>query len=94
MARKQRAIRSIPPISSTGTATATSRGTNKLNELRPLLQSGNWEVLSLNDFPEIGDIWEDGSSLEENALIKAREVQAITGYPALADDTGLEVEEL
>ncbi|MGH8927180.1 MAG: RdgB/HAM1 family non-canonical purine NTP pyrophosphatase [Acidimicrobiia bacterium] len=37
------------------------------------------------------DIPETGTTLEENALLKARTVAAVTGLPALADDTGLEV---
>ena len=41
---------------------------------------------------EIEEIIEDGDTLKENALIKAKEVHRITGLPALADDTGLEVD--
>ncbi len=52
------------------------------------------QLLTLNDFPEIGDIEENGKTLEQNALRKAREVFNITGIPALADDTGLEVDAL
>ena len=37
------------------------------------------------------DVEETGSTLEENALLKARTVCEVTGLPALADDTGLEV---
>lgn len=51
-------------------------------------------LLSLDDFPEVGDIPETGKTLEENALIKAREVNKITQLPALSDDTGLEVDAL
>jgi XTP/dITP diphosphohydrolase len=40
------------------------------------------------------DIPETGESLAENALLKARAVHAATGLPALADDTGLEVDAL
>ena len=50
------------------------------------------KILSLDNFPEIGEIEESGSTLLENSLIKSREVQRITGIPAIADDTGLEVE--
>jgi len=52
------------------------------------------KLLTLNDFPDIGEIVEDGKTLEENALIKAREVFKITGIPTLSDDTGLEVDAL
>ena len=42
----------------------------------------------------IGEIIEDGETLQENAFIKAREVFKKTGLPSLADDTGLEVDAL
>lgn len=51
-------------------------------------------LLTLNDFPEVGEIIEDGRTLEQNALIKAREVFNLTGIPSLSDDTGLEVDAL
>jgi XTP/dITP diphosphohydrolase len=51
-------------------------------------------ILFLDNFPEIGEIEETGSTLLENSLIKARTVSAITGTPAIADDTGLEVDAL
>lgn len=40
---------------------------------------------------DLGEVVEDGTTLEENALIKARAVSAHTGMAAVADDTGLEV---
>ena len=43
---------------------------------------------------ELGDVAEDGETLEANALIKARFVCAAAGEPAIADDTGLEVDAL
>jgi XTP/dITP diphosphohydrolase len=51
-------------------------------------------VIGLDQFPEIKSIEETGITLIENALIKARTVQKITGLPSLADDTGLEVDAL
>ena len=65
---------------------------DKCKELQNSLSELNVQLLSLFDFPEIGEIIEDGITLKENALIKAREVNKITGLPALADDTGLEVD--
>lgn len=44
--------------------------------------------------PELGDVAEDGETLAANALIKARFVFAAAGEPAIADDTGLEVDAL
>jgi XTP/dITP diphosphohydrolase len=43
---------------------------------------------------EIPDVDETGGTLEENALLKARAVMQATGLPAIADDTGLEVDAL
>jgi len=65
---------------------------DKCKELQNSLLELNVQLLSLFDFPKIGEIIEDGITLEENALIKAREVNKITGLPSLADDTGLEVD--
>ena len=48
----------------------------------------------MDQFPEIKSIEETGTTLIENALIKARTVHELTGLPSLADDTGLEVDAL
>ena len=63
-------------------------------EMTAILDELPIQLLSLEDFPEIGEIKENGSSLEENALIKARTVHSITRLLAWADDTGLEVDAL
>ena len=65
---------------------------HKQEELNFLLSYLNIKVLTLDMFTEIGDIEETGLTLLENSLIKARTVNKITGLPALADDTGLEVD--
>ena len=59
-----------------------------------MLAGLNVTLLSLNDFPDIPEIEEDGSSYLENALKKAKTVSEFTGEPALADDSGLEVDAL
>ena len=64
---------------------------DKLIELKKGFSGLNFELHDLNDFPEIGEIIEDGKTLRENAYIKAKTVFDITGIPAIADDTGLEV---
>lgn len=70
----------------------TNKG--KLAELRELLKGLGVTVKSMADFPGCPDIVEDGSTFRENALKKARAVAAFTGLPALADDSGLEVDAL
>ena len=67
---------------------------DKCAEMSALLSTFPIDVLSLEDFPEIGEIIEDGTTLEGNALIKARTVYSLTGLNAWADDTGLEVDAL
>ena len=67
---------------------------DKCAEMSALFSSFSIELLSLEDFPEIGEIIEDGATLEENALIKARTVHSLTGFYACADDTGLKVDAL
>ncbi len=69
---------------------------DKLKELFKAFDShfDGIDLLTLNDFPEVGEIIEDGKTLKENALIKAREVFKLTGIPSLSDDTGLEVDSL
>lgn len=57
-----------------------------------------WEEMGVGGRIVRGLSWDEveetGDTLEENALLKAREVGAATGIPSLADDTGLEVEAL
>lgn len=66
----------------------------KVRELADPLTSFGVEVVGLSEFPNIGDIEETGTTFEENALIKARTVAAMTGLVSVADDSGLEVEAL
>ncbi|WP_077071585.1 RdgB/HAM1 family non-canonical purine NTP pyrophosphatase [Mailhella massiliensis] len=64
----------------------------KVKELREPLARFGFEVKSLpEDFP---DIEETGTTFEENALIKARAVADMLHLPAVADDSGLEVDAL
>lgn len=71
---------------------------HKIKELKALIAadaalSGNVEVLSLSDVGFEGDIVEDGTTFEENAIIKAS-VGAKLGYVTVADDSGIEVDAL
>ena len=67
---------------------------DKLKEIVPLFDGFAVELLALDEFKDIGPIEETGTTLEENALLKARTVHLATGLPAIADDTGLEVDAL
>jgi len=67
---------------------------DKREELQEALSEFTVEILSLNDFPFIGEIEEVGQTLLENSMIKAKTVHNLTQLPAIADDTGLEVEAL
>jgi XTP/dITP diphosphohydrolase len=71
-----------------------TRNADKVAEIRRILRLPRNGLVSLLDFPEIPEIEETGLTLEDNALIKARESHRLTGLPSLADDTGLEVEAL
>lgn len=66
----------------------------KFQELRALLQDAPYKLVSLLDAGVTEDVDETGTTLEENAALKARTYAAITGMPALADDSGLEVDAL
>ena len=72
-----------------------SRNPKKIRELRQLLSDllSDVEVLSLDDVGIMDDIEENGTTFEENALIKAR-VAAGSGYIGVADDSGLAVDAL
>ena len=71
-----------------------SHNAHKVREIRELLEGQPVEVLSLSDIGWTEEIEENGSSFEENALIKARRIYADTGRAVLADDSGLEVDAL
>ena len=57
-----------------------------------MLRDLDIEVLSLQSFPGVPEVEEDGLTFHENALKKAREVSRHTSEAVLADDSGLEVD--
>ncbi len=67
---------------------------HKVEEITSLLDPYILEVTSLLDYPEIGEIVEDGDSLAANALIKAKAAYKHCGLPVIADDTGIAVDAL
>lgn len=66
----------------------------KIAEFQRLLENLDIAVHSMKEYPQIGEIEENGVTFAENALIKARAVCKATGKPALADDSGLMVDAL
>ncbi|MBR3498842.1 MAG: RdgB/HAM1 family non-canonical purine NTP pyrophosphatase [Selenomonadaceae bacterium] len=71
-----------------------SKNSDKVKEMRLVLKDLPLEILSLADFADLPDAVEDGSTFEENALIKAKFFREQTGLACLADDSGLEVDAL
>lgn len=67
---------------------------HKAVELQALLALPGLTLVSLAEFPGAVSPEESGATLLENARIKVRAAVAHTGLPAIADDTGLEVDAL
>jgi XTP/dITP diphosphohydrolase len=74
-----------------------TRNQGKIIELRRILDAisnGAIELVSVEQYPEIPDVEETGSTFQENALLKAVAISKATGLPAIADDSGLCVDAL
>ena len=72
-----------------------TRNPGKVRELGKMLSDRcTIELLSMKDFPEAPEIIEDGATYRDNAKKKAIHVAEYTGFQALADDSGLEVDAL
>ena len=65
----------------------------KVNELASLFSEHNITIKPQSEF-DVSDVAETGTTFVENAIIKARHAAKITGLPAIADDSGLEVDAL
>lgn len=72
---------------------ATNNG-HKLHEIRDILENDRRRFISMKEAGIATDPEENGLTFEENALIKARAACKASGMPALADDSGLEVDAL
>ncbi len=70
-----------------------SSNPGKVREINNLLSSYGIEVVPQSEF-DIPDAIEDGLSFVENAIIKARHASKLSGLPAIADDSGIEVDAL
>jgi len=71
-----------------------TRNPNKCAELAALLGDLGIKIRTLADFPDAPEVVEDGDTCRANAVKKAIAIARYTGLPAVADDTGLEVEAL
>jgi len=69
-----------------------TRNKGKIREITEILAPHGFEVLSMDEFPDIVEAEEDGETFKENAVKKASAVCEQTGLMALADDSGLEVD--
>ena len=71
-----------------------SSNKHKVSEISSKIQPFFDEILSLTDFPKIGEIVEDGNTIEENSFIKSRACFNFSKIASVADDTILEVDAL
>ncbi len=71
-----------------------TRNRHKGEELAALLSDLGITIRTLDEFPDAPEVVEDGDTCEANAIKKARAIAEFTGLPAVADDTGLEVDAL
>ncbi len=73
-----------------------TRNAHKVTELRRILTDADLDVelVGTDEFPDLPDVPETGSTFAANALLKARDVAQRTGLVAIADDSGLCVDAL
>ena len=71
-----------------------TRNRHKGEELAALLGGLDIRIHTMDEFPDVPDVIEDGETCEANAIKKAQSISKATGLLAVADDTGLEVDAL
>lgn len=71
-----------------------TKNKGKLKEIKQIMKDTNFEVISMSEAGINIEIEETGTTFEENAIIKATAVMKESGLPALADDSGLEIDYL
>lgn len=71
-----------------------TRNRKKVEEMRRMCRELNVEISSAGQFPGCPEVEEDGKTFRANAVKKARAISQWTNLPALADDSGLEVDAL
>lgn len=66
----------------------------KAKEFEKMFAEAGYQIKTLKDYPDLPDVKETGKTFEENARLKAETIANILQMPVLADDSGLEVDEL
>ena len=69
-----------------------SKNAGKIKEFKEMLEPKGFEVKSLADFPDIGEIDEMGTTFSANAIIKAQAITDKYNIMAISDDSGLEID--
>ena len=67
---------------------------DKMNEIRMIMSDLDMEILSMKEAGLYADVDENGTTFEENAVIKAKTVAAACNDIVMADDSGLEIDAL
>ena len=67
-----------------------SNNKDKVKEVKEILKG--YDIISMKEAGIDVDIEENGTTFEENALIKARAIMKLTGQITMADDSGLEID--
>ena len=73
---------------------AATNNQKKLKEIQRILDSFGITAKTLKELDINVEIEENGTTFEENAVIKAKAIAEISGMPAISDDSGLEVDAL
>jgi len=68
-----------------------TKNKDKIKEIRHILRGLKMKILSIENYPDLPEVREDGETLRDNAIKKAVTIAGYTGKWALADDTGLAV---
>jgi XTP/dITP diphosphohydrolase len=76
------------------TVVLATKNKKKVEEMKRMFAGYNISFITLDSFPGVPEVVEDGKTFRANAVKKALAVSKFTGYPAVADDSGLEVEAL
>ena len=71
-----------------------SNNAGKIREIREIMEDYGKEIISQKEAGIDLDVEENGTTFEENALIKCRAIHKLTGAMVLADDSGLEIDYL